>query len=73
MFLLTPCSSHGNDSICTACPAGTFLSQPNTLTKCQACYECDHQSELALCCAMLYGAMPCPSLPACFLQPSRAC
>uniref|UniRef100_A0A672V4S4 TNFR-Cys domain-containing protein n=1 Tax=Strigops habroptila TaxID=2489341 RepID=A0A672V4S4_STRHB len=43
--------SHGNDSICTACPAGTFLSQPNTLTKCQACYECDHQSDVLTNCS----------------------
>ncbi|XP_057274494.1 tumor necrosis factor receptor superfamily member 25 [Pezoporus wallicus] len=43
-FLSTPCSSSGNDTVCTSCPAGTFLTQPNTLTECQACYECDHQT-----------------------------
>ncbi|NXC74361.1 TNR1A factor, partial [Anhinga anhinga] len=30
MFLLSPCSSHGNDSVCAACPVGTFRAQPNT-------------------------------------------
>ncbi|XP_009080265.1 PREDICTED: tumor necrosis factor receptor superfamily member 25, partial [Acanthisitta chloris] len=44
MFLHKPCTSHGNDTGCRACPAGTFRTQPNTLTKCQACYECDHQA-----------------------------
>ncbi|XP_021273486.1 tumor necrosis factor receptor superfamily member 25 [Numida meleagris] len=44
MFLQTPCTSHGNDNICAACSAGTFLSHPNTLRKCNACYTCDNQS-----------------------------
>uniref|UniRef100_A0A8C6K0U5 Uncharacterized protein n=1 Tax=Melopsittacus undulatus TaxID=13146 RepID=A0A8C6K0U5_MELUD len=44
MFLSSPCSSRGNDTNCTSCSAGTFLTQPNTLTECQACYECDHQT-----------------------------
>ncbi|NXW61609.1 TNR25 factor, partial [Eurystomus gularis] len=43
-FLQTPCTSHGNDTVCIACPTGTFRTQPNTFTKCQACYECDHQA-----------------------------
>ncbi|XP_029873134.1 tumor necrosis factor receptor superfamily member 25 isoform X1 [Aquila chrysaetos chrysaetos] len=43
-FLHSPCSSRGNDSVCTACPAGTFSAQPNTFPECQACYECDRQA-----------------------------
>ncbi|XP_068270506.1 tumor necrosis factor receptor superfamily member 25 isoform X3 [Nyctibius grandis] len=43
-FLLTPCSSHDNNSICATCPAGTFRAQPNTFHECQACYECDRQA-----------------------------
>ncbi|NXD86763.1 TNR25 factor, partial [Halcyon senegalensis] len=43
-FLHTPCSSRGSDTVCTACPTGTFRAQPNTFTECQACYECDHQA-----------------------------
>ncbi|NXY65090.1 TNR25 factor, partial [Callaeas wilsoni] len=55
-FLSKPCTSPENGSVCLACPAGTFRTQPNTLSKCQACYECDRQGELAshhavLCCA----------------------
>ncbi|NWI66822.1 TNR25 factor, partial [Todus mexicanus] len=44
MFLVSPCSSHGNDTVCKACSDGTFRAQPNTLPKCQACYECDRQA-----------------------------
>ncbi|KAM9521046.1 tumor necrosis factor receptor superfamily member 25 isoform 2-T2 [Guaruba guarouba] len=44
MFLHIPCSDLGNDTVCKSCPTGTFLTQPNTLTECQACYECDHQT-----------------------------
>ncbi|KAM9217797.1 LOW QUALITY PROTEIN: tumor necrosis factor receptor superfamily member 25 [Leptosomus discolor] len=43
-FLVTPCSSHSNNSVCDACPTGTFRAQPNTLPECQACYECDRQA-----------------------------
>ncbi|XP_069639002.1 tumor necrosis factor receptor superfamily member 25 isoform X1 [Haliaeetus albicilla] len=43
-FLRSPCSSLGNDSVCTPCPAGTFSAQPNTFSECQACYECDRQA-----------------------------
>ncbi|NWR65805.1 TNR25 factor, partial [Bucorvus abyssinicus] len=43
-FLSTPCTSEGNKSVCAPCPAGTFRTQPNTFTKCQACYECDRQA-----------------------------
>ncbi|XP_053942011.1 tumor necrosis factor receptor superfamily member 25 [Cuculus canorus] len=43
-FLVRACSSHGNASACAPCPAGTFRSQPNTFSKCQACYECDRQA-----------------------------
>ncbi|XP_008941421.1 PREDICTED: LOW QUALITY PROTEIN: tumor necrosis factor receptor superfamily member 25-like, partial [Merops nubicus] len=43
-FLRRPCSSHGNDTVCAPCLPGTFRSQPNMLTKCQACYECDRQA-----------------------------
>ncbi|NXV80380.1 TNR25 factor, partial [Atlantisia rogersi] len=57
-LLKTPCSILGNDSLCAACPAGTFLAQPNTVTKCQACYECDRQGELAPCRAAPPGAVP---------------
>ncbi|KAM9630140.1 tumor necrosis factor receptor superfamily member 25 isoform 2-T2 [Morphnus guianensis] len=50
-FLHSPCSSRFNDSVCAACPAGTFSAQPNTFLECQACYECDRQGELVACCA----------------------
>uniref|UniRef100_A0A8B9BE10 TNF receptor superfamily member 25 n=1 Tax=Anser brachyrhynchus TaxID=132585 RepID=A0A8B9BE10_9AVES len=46
-YLKNPCSKHGNDSDCAACPDGTYHSQPNTRTKCHVCYECDHHGELA--------------------------
>ncbi|NXE30562.1 TNR25 factor, partial [Ardeotis kori] len=58
-FLHSPCSGHGNDSVCSPCPAGTFSAQPNTFFKCQACYECDRQGELAACRAMLCHAAAC--------------
>ncbi|NWW13587.1 TNR25 factor, partial [Oreocharis arfaki] len=45
-FLSKPCTSPENGSECLACPAGTFRTQPNTLSECQACYECDRQGEL---------------------------
>lgn len=70
-FLQTRCTSHGNDSVCVACPAGTFLSHPNTLSKCNACHMCDHQSEFAvLYCATLrhtasYSATLCHTVPSC--------
>ncbi|XP_071623067.1 tumor necrosis factor receptor superfamily member 25 isoform X1 [Heliangelus exortis] len=54
MFLVSPCSSHGNDTVCAPCPPGTFRTLPNTFTKCQACYECarqDFQSVLSNCSA----------------------
>ena len=80
MFLRAPCSSLGNDTVCTACPAGTFRAQPNTFSECQACYECDRQSELAACCAVPCHAARCCAvqrravpLTACLLQLSRAC
>ncbi|OXB59670.1 hypothetical protein ASZ78_004998 [Callipepla squamata] len=44
MSLDTPCTRNGSDNICVACPAGTFLSHPNTRPKCNACYTCDHQT-----------------------------
>ncbi|NXU91600.1 TNR25 factor, partial [Xiphorhynchus elegans] len=44
-FLREPCTSH-NSSVTGPCPTGTFRTQPNTLPKCQACYECDRQGEL---------------------------
>ncbi|NXS58968.1 TNR25 factor, partial [Brachypteracias leptosomus] len=59
MFLHHPCTSRGDDTVCTACPTGTFRTQPNTLAKCQACYECDRQGELAVCCATRCCAMQC--------------
>lgn len=72
-FLLSPCSSHSNNSVCATCPPGTFRAQPNTFPKCQACYECDHQGELApyhvtpchaaRCCAVPCSAVLCHSLP----------
>ncbi|NXN95373.1 TNR25 factor, partial [Rhinopomastus cyanomelas] len=43
-FLERACSSHSNKSFCSPCSPGTFLSQPNTFRKCQACYECDRQA-----------------------------
>ncbi|NXU10312.1 TNR25 factor, partial [Pardalotus punctatus] len=43
-FLSKPCTSPENDSVCLDCPAGTFRTQPNTLSECQACYECDRQA-----------------------------
>uniref|UniRef100_A0A8C4UYT5 TNF receptor superfamily member 25 n=1 Tax=Falco tinnunculus TaxID=100819 RepID=A0A8C4UYT5_FALTI len=67
-FLFAPCSSHSNNSVCTACPAGTFRAQPNTLPKCQACYECDRQGELAVCCAMPHRAVPRCMALRCALQ-----
>ncbi|NXH51756.1 TNR25 factor, partial [Rhabdornis inornatus] len=53
-FLYKPCTSPENVSDCHTCPAGTFRTQPNTLGKCQACYECDQhafQSVLSNCSA----------------------
>ncbi|NXA40275.1 TNR25 factor, partial [Eudromia elegans] len=44
-FLRSPCTSHGNDSVCEPCPAGTFHSLSNTALSCRACYECDRQGE----------------------------
>ncbi|KAM8796426.1 tumor necrosis factor receptor superfamily member 25 [Eudromia elegans] len=43
-FLRSPCTSHGNDSVCEPCPAGTFHSLSNTALSCRACYECDRQA-----------------------------
>ncbi|XP_059722445.1 tumor necrosis factor receptor superfamily member 25 isoform X2 [Haemorhous mexicanus] len=43
-FLKEPCTNPENRSVCDACPAGTFRTQPNTFSKCQACYECDQQA-----------------------------
>ncbi|KAM4758682.1 tumor necrosis factor receptor superfamily member 25 isoform 2-T2 [Cyanocitta cristata] len=43
-FLFKPCTSPENGSVCRACPAGTFRTQPNTFSECQACYECDRQA-----------------------------
>ncbi|NWV27819.1 TNR25 factor, partial [Origma solitaria] len=43
-FLSKPCTSPENSSECRVCPAGTFRTQPNTLSECQACYECDRQA-----------------------------
>ncbi|NWT16642.1 TNR25 factor, partial [Vireo altiloquus] len=58
-FLSEPCTSPENDSVCLPCPAGTFRTQPNTLSKCQACYECDRQGELAPHHAVLCRAVRC--------------
>ncbi|NXB01102.1 TNR25 factor, partial [Cnemophilus loriae] len=43
-FMHEACTSPENGSVCLACPTGTFRTQPNTLKKCQACYECDRQA-----------------------------
>ncbi|NWR35216.1 TNR25 factor, partial [Tachuris rubrigastra] len=59
MYLHKPCTSHNNKSVCNPCPVGTFRSQPNTFTKCQACYECDRQGELGSYHAMLCRAVQC--------------
>uniref|UniRef100_A0A8D0FC56 TNF receptor superfamily member 25 n=1 Tax=Strix occidentalis caurina TaxID=311401 RepID=A0A8D0FC56_STROC len=51
-----------NDSVCTACPAGTFRTQPNTFPECEACHECDHdafQSVLSNCSATSNVACGC--------------
>ncbi|NXK85488.1 TNR25 factor, partial [Formicarius rufipectus] len=70
MYLRKPCTSHNNTSDCVPCPAGTFRSQPNTITECQACYECDRQGELGTHHAMLCHAVQCCAahclLPAAF-------
>ncbi|NWT70845.1 TNR25 factor, partial [Prunella himalayana] len=58
-FLDKPCSSPENGSVCVACPAGTFRTQPNTLSECQACYECDQHGELAPHHTVLCHAVPC--------------
>ncbi|NXD97543.1 TNR25 factor, partial [Chaetorhynchus papuensis] len=58
-FLSKPCTSPENGSVCLACPAGTFRTQPNTLSECQACYECDRQGELAPHHAVLCHAAWC--------------
>ncbi|NWW19379.1 TNR25 factor, partial [Falcunculus frontatus] len=58
-FLSKPCTSPENGSVCLACPAGTFRTQPNTLSECQACYECDRQGELAPHHAVLCHAARC--------------
>ncbi|NWZ85024.1 TNR25 factor, partial [Poecile atricapillus] len=46
-FLHEACTSPENKSDCRPCPDRTFRTQPNILKKCQACYECDRQGELA--------------------------
>lgn len=72
-FLSIPCTSQGSGRDCLPCPAGTFRTQPNTFTKCQACYECDLQGELCRavpCRAVPHSAVP---LTACLLQLSRPC
>ncbi|NWI53162.1 TNR25 factor, partial [Calyptomena viridis] len=43
-YLDKACTSDGNDGVCTTCPVGTFSAQPNTFSRCQACYECDRQA-----------------------------
>ncbi|NXH87764.1 TNR25 factor, partial [Edolisoma coerulescens] len=58
-FLSKPCTSPENGSMCLACPAGTFRTHPNTLSECQACYECDQQGELAPHHAVLCHAARC--------------
>ncbi|NXU43852.1 TNR25 factor, partial [Drymodes brunneopygia] len=58
-YLSEPCRSPGDGNVCLACPEGTFRTQPNTLRKCQACYECDRQGELAPRHAVLCYAAPC--------------
>lgn len=53
-FLYKPCTSPGKLGDCHPCSAGTFRTQPNTLSECEACYECDRQafqSELSNCSA----------------------
>ncbi|KAM6999005.1 tumor necrosis factor receptor superfamily member 25 isoform 1-T1 [Passerculus sandwichensis] len=50
--------------VCDPCPAGTFRTRPNTLSECEACYECDQHGELApqhpvLCPAVLCHAAHC--------------
>ncbi|NXE63196.1 TNR25 factor, partial [Calcarius ornatus] len=44
--------------VCDTCPAGTFRTQPNTLSECQACYECDQHGELAP-----HHTVPCHAVP----------
>ncbi|NWS07558.1 TNR25 factor, partial [Motacilla alba] len=61
-FLYEPCKSPENGSVCRPCPAGTFRTQPNTLSECQACYECDQdafQSVLSNCSATSNIACGC--------------
>ncbi|XP_077046357.1 tumor necrosis factor receptor superfamily member 25 isoform X1 [Agelaius phoeniceus] len=48
--------------VCDPCPAGTFRTQPNTFSECQACYECDQhafQSVLSNCSATSNIACGC--------------
>lgn len=72
-YLKTPCSIHLNDSHCDACSDGTYLSQPNTRSKCDICYECDHHGELAVPRAALCRAVPChPAHPHTRSFPDRA-
>ncbi|XP_041275580.1 tumor necrosis factor receptor superfamily member 25 isoform X1 [Onychostruthus taczanowskii] len=61
-FLYKACTSPENRSVCHPCPAGTFRTQPNTLSECQACYECDQhafQSVLSNCSATRNIACGC--------------
>lgn len=44
--------------VCDPCPAGTFRTQPNTFSECQACYECDQHGELAP-----HHTVPCYAVP----------
>ncbi|XP_056364358.1 tumor necrosis factor receptor superfamily member 25 isoform X1 [Oenanthe melanoleuca] len=53
-FLSKPCTVPETLGACSPCPAGTFSTQPNTFSKCQACSECDQhafQSVLSNCSA----------------------
>ncbi|KAM3659561.1 tumor necrosis factor receptor superfamily member 25 [Ammospiza maritima maritima] len=48
--------------VCDPCPAGTFRTRPNTLSECEACYECDQhafQSVLSNCSATSNIACGC--------------
>ncbi|NXU06696.1 TNR25 factor, partial [Buphagus erythrorhynchus] len=58
-FLYEACTSPENQSDCRTCPDGTFRTQPNTLSECQACYECDQQGELAPHHTVLCSVVPC--------------
>ncbi|NXS32706.1 TNR25 factor, partial [Pomatostomus ruficeps] len=43
-YLSEPCTIPEKHGVCLDCPPGTFRTQPNTFSKCQACHECDQQA-----------------------------